>query len=468
MLSPSPVFKYLIGTPEIKESFNKVKHKFFSEQKTNEWVLPTAEGAGQSYAWLIENRVSLKLEYDQHTAACKRKGSLTPADEAYTEYLSVLLYYSDRHDVKHRDLHHAMYAKKTDPNSSRLLPELIDLDGKLNLFRLCLRFCEIFCISASAAYHLPFNPQVAQRSIAVFNPLSVFFFASRFILNAYKQLDRSFNATDFEKESTTKWARFCDGFFRDHAKMINDAMWTVGNMLTNYAALCHVAAPLATPLLASFLTFDVVWIGYQLYRAELDCERKRVEYEAYKLTLDANDTEGHAREDLKIKELEYQLVALQSEWLFYLAAALLLVVGGAAAFMFAPALYVPLCVLVCNIAIAMYFSGGQFGEYKKQKTIGDEVEIHKASNALFFSMLEYTFVPIVIMEVFIVFWPAAVALAVSYVLLRSMDWSKSDPVKGALDEGKVLSLEIRQNSFNGEEMPLLTPEEVEKEGGLVI
>ena len=317
--------------------------------------------------------------------------------------------------------------------------KLRGLSGKANMQRLSTRFSMITVkqtLLLANQYHfldqleqlmgLQVNIAILDAPLGVYNALSVALFGSRFFLNLAMLLKHTFT-----ENSLSMGERFYEEIKKRHYQMTNDLIWGVVNALSNFGAYFHVAASVANFMMIGFTVFDVLWLGYLLYMTDQDFASKRNEYFEYMGTLDENSAE-YALEQQKLDQLELAHEKARTEVIFYLVAANILLSTFATVFLIAPAAFVPLCFFICNIAIAMYLSGSQYGEYKEkcfyveqQKNKGLEItaeamqDVQRTWDNLCFTVAKNTIAPLVILSAFTLSAPLAILLTLTYMAYES-------------------------------------------------
>lgn len=299
---------------------------------------------------------------------------------------------------------------------------------------------------------LAFNLERLNVFNHLFNILSVALFASRFLMSVLMVLKHTFVPTKAEMGLDAS-QRFWDELNKRHWGMVNDLVWALINGLSNFAVYLHIAAPVANWLLAGFLVFDVLWMGWRLYQEEQLYFAKKAQYtkESSKLLYvlgaceqkleDANLTPQECAElEEQLQQLKNQRMVLKEQlqqleinrcetnWttLFNFAAALLLMAGFSAVIILSIPAIVPICFLFCTIAVAMYLSADQFGAYmkarlvyqqdKKNNLVSASTDATQAAwNMFVMSMVKTTVMPVLIVGVFAVCWPAALTLTLLYI-----------------------------------------------------
>lgn len=259
------------------------------------------------------------------------------------------------------------------------------------------------------------------------NVLSVGLFASRLMVNVALMLRHTFAPNPKEK-GTPAVQRFWRELKKRHWVMVNDVVWTLANALTNYNAYFHIADATAGWLLAGFLLFDALWLGWRLYLDEQTFAAKKAQYQHELKTATATEKPLLLA---KLRHLENDRYARNAATLFSMAAAFLLASGFTITMLFAAPTLIPMvCFLVCTIAVAMYMSADKFAAYIKANLVYDQDKKRKAETGKILAtpaakqaalqdfigtMLKNTFMPLLLVGVYTICWPAALVLTVLYI-----------------------------------------------------
>ena len=238
-----------------------------------------------------------------------------------------------------------------------------DLAGDANMQRLSTRFTLItlkLSLLSARELHLldsvewmmgrPFNLTILDSPLGVYNALSVGLSGLRLLVNIADIIQLTLK--DDKKRSMSD--RFYEGVKKHHYQMVNDAVWTVVNGLSNYAEYFHIPAPIPNLLMLGFTVFDVLWLNYALL----------LEKQAYDIKTQLLKNNPH-----ELERLERSHEKTRFALFFYIIAACLMLVSFTAAFLLFPPALLPVCFLVCNIAIAMYLSGDKFGAWNEAHLI---------------------------------------------------------------------------------------------------
>ena len=380
----------------------------------------------QDISFLIQNRIALQHEYNDLKRLIERndKRPLAPKTLAWFRDVSTMM---------------RQYNYKA-PDEKKL----ITLDNArkrttdLNMWRLNSRFA---IITAGAALQFSrftqllelisqqeVNPAVLDAPIGIYSVLSIGIFGLRFLINLIDIIQNLVRASEEEKDKLPFLYRLYVELDKHEYQLGNDLVWGLINFFTNFPRFLHLTPPVANYVMGSFLVFDMLWMGRSLYKERARFALQRADYVRLISELKMNETENELiikDVERQSRELDYREANLTWTLAFYVGAGLLLLGGFSAAILLSPPAFVPLCFLICNIGIAMYFTGEHFGSWIEKRMIHqDEKSLVSKANAtaelykLGREMLEYTFVPLIIMAVFTVSWPAALALTLTYIALK--------------------------------------------------
>lgn len=257
---------------------------------------------------------------------------------------------------------------------------------------------------------VPVNISIMDAPTAVFNVLSVFFFASRFSINLAMLLKHTFEA----KEGISK--RFWNELKKRHWIMVNDLVWAIVNALTNYAIYFNIAAMTANWVLAAFLVFDLMWLGYRVYLEEQNYLSTKAYYDYQMYTPDISELDKSILKR-QLMQLNNDRHQINGTFGFCIAAALLIMASFAAALLIGSPITLPICFFFCIVAISMYMSSGKFGNYIKElmKENPSNAQQSKAGWDFGLTLIKNALVPLLIIGLFTISWQAAIIMAVLYV-----------------------------------------------------
>jgi hypothetical protein len=313
------------------------------------------------------------------------------------------------------------------------------LSGKTNLHRLSTRFSMLTVqqtLLLAKQYHYldnlewlmgrQVNIAALDAPVSIYYAASVFLLGFRFILDLSMLLKHTLLPTP-EESQLNMGERFYEEVKKRHYRMVNDIVWSTVNGLCNYAQYFHIPAPVANYLMIGFSAFDVIWLGYLLYTTDRNFEQKRKDCEEC-LKVFKQGTSEYLAERKRLDDLWLAHEKARAEVIFYMAAAGMMMGSFTAVFLLSPPALVPVCFLVCTLAVAMYLSGSQYAEYKEKSlilkdkqdkhlvvTAEDKKNLQDAWDNLCFAMTKNTLAPMVIMGAFTISFPLAILLTVAYM-----------------------------------------------------
>ncbi len=316
--------------------------------------------------------------------------------------------------------------------------KLRNLSGNANMQRLSTRFTMLTVkqsLLLANQFHLlenlkkllglQINITILDAPLGIYNALSVGLFAARFMVDVI--VIAKHWVMPLPEEANLPWHQrlYVVEFKNRHITMVNDAVWATVNALSNYNAYFHISAPVANYLMIGFSIFDLVWLNYVLYLTNRDYELQRADYLNYQSSLDTNSPEWRITQG-QLEQLELNYEKNRSAIFFYIAAACLMIGAFAVAFLLAPEALVPLCFFACNIAIAMYLSGSEYGDYKQKqlylsKHVNDtrteqaHEQVHDTWNNLVYTLTKNTIAPFIIISAVTVSVPLAIGLTLTYM-----------------------------------------------------
>jgi hypothetical protein len=211
----------------------------------------------------------------------------------------------------------------------------------------------------------------------IFNILSVGLFTARIMINAGMLLKHMVAPSKKEEELTT-WERVKFEVYKRHCDFANDIVWALVNLITNFN---WVAAPLASPLISVFLTFDICLLIYRKNLAANEYKLKKAQFIFERDTAlhefpFERDEVLHQRNCERLRLINAQIDQLEVNWLttsanfnFNIGAATLLMSGFTASLLFTASVAAPLSFLVCTLGAAMYLSADLYSNYELKKIL---------------------------------------------------------------------------------------------------
>lgn len=466
-------------------SFSADKKNFFLKSKTVREVGLRVKDKSKDYEFLANNRLLIEQEFNQLFVSLQNQKGDNKDFWLYCYYCCKMLqsYYS-AYGKKDKAEYYKTQSDKLDNRCKKgSLPEdeVLSLKQKIaadlgvlvstpahiakirdwvvfaNIYRLHATFCRLTVrqsilladelkwlniLEQKFGFRADVNGMVSTLNSPApfFNVLSVGLFVARFIINAAMLLKHTFiPATDEEKSLGIK-KRFYQELYTRHWVMINDAVWGVTNLLTNYNALFSIAAPVASWLTASILVFDVAWLFYRRYLVGQELDVKEAQYRSEKLnyqtlmhgaSIRCEEMQKYQKHcemlDAQLEQLAVTRETANATYLFYIGAAILLTTSFTASLLLAMPAAVVVCYFAIVVGVAMYLSGDIYGSYKEKSLILKQAELNNkdvvehrkemifARNRFIQTMVKNIILPMFIVTAFAVCWQAALLVTALYI-----------------------------------------------------
>ncbi|MDF1756742.1 MAG: hypothetical protein P1U74_00340 [Legionellaceae bacterium] len=374
--------------------------------------------------------------------------------------------------------------------------QFFDFLGTLNLYRLSYVFSRLswknLWLFFKSLNFLDINDKLRGHFIniammdyptTVFNLASVFIFVARLLVEAATILKHWIKPTVAEQGFS--WSsRIYIEWVRKYARILNDIVWAVINAVTNFPLHFGIAIPVASWILAGFLFFDIGLLSYQLYGEESDYKERKAWAEDQKSImngkkLDFSHDEEYAQKvlaknkpiysfmlDLLDKEAQICLAETRAIVGLCIFATVLFVASLACCITMSSPLVLPICFFVCVFSVAMIISRGKFGEIfsarktKELDTSGkykDERNeaIQKAQWDFAKSFAINLFAPMIIIGLFTVHWPTAIAAIVVYLAVMNINFTNDKK------DVKNIKADVLTKSANHDDDALITVHEEE-------
>jgi len=216
--------------------------------------------------------------------------------------------------------------------------------------------------------------------------------------------------------------RFYLEWRRAHWYIIGDMVSSTINLLTNFSKYFHLAAPVVSYLVITLLAFTFLKLIY-FYTIE---KHKYDEHEQYLLELNNTVSEEYRlTATVLLKQLNHQRTVMQWRLLLSVIASLFLLTAFVISITCAPQVTLPLFLYMSVIGGVMYLSADSFGQFMcaRKEYQCDNHNATKRSmmiekRKLFTStMIKDLVVPIVLVGLFAINWPAALTLSLLYIAL---------------------------------------------------
>lgn len=316
-----------------------------------------------------------------------------------------------------------------------------------------------------------FNIAIIDAPNDVFNHLSVCIFLARISVMLFEILQHTFAPTNEAEKAFSGWGRFKIEVGREWSNLCNDSWWVFINAITNFPQTFHLV-PIAGWVLTGALFFDVGLLLTMSYYEEQEVAAKIQWLEEQ---IESNDP--YAQQNITVfsamlRQAKIQHTGFRAMIGVVIFATVLFIVSLALTLSLTSPLAVPIGFFVCIVAAALIFSRGniqqiaqiraelcdinlisdrseeeqgllkldELSNIKRQhkNEISRELSAKEAEawKAFALTFAEHVFVPIIIVGMYTLCWPAAVVLTVIYVIHKCVGSSvpngdKKDPDAGA-------------------------------------
>jgi hypothetical protein len=363
----------------------------------------------------------------------------------------------------------------------------LGLIGVLNLYRLSyifsrlswktlwLYFKSIEWLSLhDRLYGYFINIAMMDYPTPVFHLLSIFTFVARVIVDGLTTARHAILPTLAER-GLSLYKRLQIEWNECYTRVMNDGWWILINGLTNFPQLFNIPVPVASWILAGCLFFDVLFLSYQLHHEKLKFKARMVWFEEQLSILDNNYDGQETTEltmmretltknkqsytmmfNLMLKQSEYMLAGVRAMFGVYIGATLLFITSVSLVLTLSSPLVMPLGFFACVFAVAGVLSGGKFGalisaRLARSKNSGEEsqdisdirhAKVNDAWESFGLTFAETLIMPMLIIGLFTIHWPSAIALAVLYVAAKNISFPTSNkkPVEEGLSDGNEIPL----------------------------
>lgn len=315
-----------------------------------------------------------------------------------------------------------------------------------------------------------FNIGIIDAPNDVFNHLSVCLFLARISVMLFEILQHTFAPTNEAEKAFHGWDRFKIEVGREWSNLCNDSWWVFINAITNFPQTFHLV-PIAGWVLTGALFFDVGLLLTMSYYEEQEVAAK-IQWLEEQIRIEVPAArENRAVFSAMLRQAKIQHTGFRAMIGVVIFATVLFIVSLTLTLSLTSPLVVPIGFFVCIVAAALIFSRGNIqqiaqlrAELRDVNLIPDEHEVedqslinhesdvlinikieHKnqishelsakeaeAWSAFALTFAEHVFVPIIIVGMYTLCWPAAVVLTAIYVIHKCVGSSvpngnKKDP-----------------------------------------
>lgn len=265
-------------------------------------------------------------------------------------------------------------------------------------------------------FGLTINDDILNLPTDFYAIFGVLIYIIRLTINLYISLNYIF----FSQDDLSITARFYSECERAHWYIIGDIVSSTINLLTNFSTYFRLAAPIASYLVIALLAFTFLKLVY-FYMIE---KQKYNKHEQYLRELNPTiDTKHHRTVTLLQKQLDHQRTEMQ--WRLYLSiiASLFLLTSFVISVTCAPQITLPLFLYMSVIGGVMYLSAENFGqfmcarkEYQHGRSAEKRLVMIEKRNLFLSTMIKNLIVPMLLVGLFAIHWPTALALSLLYVV----------------------------------------------------
>lgn len=320
--------------------------------------------------------------------------------------------------------------------------------GELNIYRLSYTFSRIswknlwtylksinILDSSSKLKGVFVNIAMMDYPAQTFNALSVLIFATKISVNLTIPIKHMLDPTSRVETAFGWFTRFKMELYRVWDVYFNDIFWMIFNGITNFPMRVGLAIPVANWILTGALLFDVALLSFLWGKEEINLGDeiawlKKQDYAA----LQKRDDTSMVMYGGMIVQAEISLSGIRAKFIACIIATALFITSLALVLSLATPLMAPISFFVCVLAVSIILSRNEIANYAEAKS---SQEKHKNTNEpqdikterakiskqqgwqLAKTLAENIIVPMVIVGVFTVSWPAAIALTAIYILFKA-------------------------------------------------
>jgi type IV secretory pathway VirB3-like protein len=241
-------------------------------------------------------------------------------------------------------------------------------------------------------FGIPLQRSALELPTTILNFVSVALFALRLIAHFLMIIKHARSQRTGEKDIPV-WDRIMKEYSVRMINIMNDIAWVLINLLTNYAALFHIADPVANALLALTLVWDCAWLGIHWYREERDWANKEKQLLSWQQA-NASDSCDVALIDLQLQMLKDLQLETRAKYIFMIAAGLSIMTSFLLFLAGFSALISTICLTICVLGFAMYGSAEEFGAWMRASLGTMKIAEEREKNqAKFFKVFTQSLLP---------------------------------------------------------------------------
>ena len=290
--------------------------------------------------------------------------------------------------------------------------ELIELSKQSSLFDVM-----------SSVYGIQIDPTAFNHVTKALNLCSVGFYSLTSTVQFLTMFKHLVGTSDVER-SVGIWARFKHEVWKRHWRIVNDGVWGIINLLTNYPQLFKLTDVFASQLTAVFVVLDLFWL-YRLYYTEAFLFQEQEKFYRHQIAGQSDISEWAS---LQLEDL--LRLTEKNNFLFgiFATAAALYITGFCIALTSTSLPVVTAGFFLCTFAMALNLSYKNITAYRFAEP--------EEKNSKFFVMTgavaAHTFVPIFLMTAYSINFPLALCCTALYIYC-SIRLSEEQPNCNAAD-----------------------------------
>ena len=407
------------------------------------------------YTFSFQSRPSAELDYKLLGAVLK-DAVLTPEQQAraryYLNHTKYVLHrdaelagntyeakrYQDENSAPEIDAPGSWQYKKLGNDWANLLRtpkeinKVIGWISFLNIYRLIATFARLswtmlWEIAAqchllddnNALFGYRINRDLLTASTTFFNALSVLLFVGRWTSHIAMILKHVACPTDAEK-AIRPLERGVREFYGRMSHILNDTVWGIINLLTNYPQLWGMSVATANIVIACAILFDLTWLCAQWAFKEWELYDKRKELDALSAVLSPDAAEINRQMLLKLDDEQLEM---RARFIIQILACLLIIGSFVSVMTFTAAAVAPIGFLACMIGFSIYLSSDEFATYwrsfyahdRRNSTESSVQKEQQEARIVFFKTLsKAALVPTLLVGMYTISWPVALVLSVLY------------------------------------------------------
>ncbi|PJD94100.1 MAG: hypothetical protein CK424_00670 [Legionella sp.] len=264
----------------------------------------------------------------------------------------------------------------------------------------------------------PINRSILDNTAGVFNFLSVSVFALR--LTAHLSMIAKHATSQRAGEKDIDWRqRAFQEFYVRMANIMNDIVWVIINLLTNYASIWGISDPLSNLLLCCTLVYDSISLGVLWYVKEKEWHAEKVLLSNYRNSNSAFNSQDDGLTDLKLQLISDMQLEMRVKFAFSILAGLSIMTSYLLVLALASTAVATLGFSMCVVGFGMYASADDFATWMRAEfgALKIDGEKQQAKIAFLTTWAKSTLTPLFMVGLVTISWELAL-LAMVFVAVR--------------------------------------------------